>query len=692
MKTVFRRIGLLIIALLASATSQAQLVIESSTGPITALEISRFKSCMQTFPIPTWGGSNNWVRGCGRSGIRACGIMYEATNDVAILDLMIKFSDACLAARNDLAPSSVGGQARLWTGNIDPVWLFTDRGETPNAGTEQGAVVGHLAYCARLILETPSIWNVTVPIGDPKGYGRTYKERALKYIRECDYAVDSFLLRYFIKASESNHIYYPPAPNTEKPGQISPWNRSGHVLIGLTELVVCHLLLGDDPARIAKYDGVIKPNIDWFKSAWRPNTSRSGTNCVLFGYVGFSGVEDTNHFAYDCESTWEVFNSGRYGLTLDDLKRFANTYFDVVLATTHDGGYYAGRIDGTTTTSDPSSHDYGDKYVRSEYIYLTKYRPDQFERVLNITRTQGRISNSAPEFTARLLAEKQRRYEETTPVAAPTFSPAGGTYTATQFVTLNTATGGAGIRYTLDGSTPSSTMGTLYTGPVTISSSATLKAMAYKSGMSDSSVSSANYVINSGTKQNQTITFPALPSKTVGAADFSPGATASSGLTVSYTSSNPAVATIVNGLIHVVGAGTSTITASQAGNATYNAAAPVSRTLTVGTSVTYYKIKVVNNPNYVLNASATPANGVNVNVYSANGTNNQLWQIVDVGSGYVKIVPRLNAAYCLDCSDTPANGVNVQLWTYSGNTRQQWLRTDLGNGAYKITVRANATY
>jgi len=88
-------------------------------------------------------------------------------------------------------------------------------------------------------------------------------------------------------------------------------------------------------------------------------------------------------------------------------------------------------------------------------------------------------------------------------------------------------------------------------------------------------------VIVASSKQNQTITFPAISSKVLGDADFNPGATASSGLPVSYSSSNTAVATIVSGNIHIVGAGTSTITASQAGNSTYNAAPDVTQTLTV---------------------------------------------------------------------------------------------------------------
>ncbi|MFZ4856532.1 MAG: C10 family peptidase [Desulfuromonadaceae bacterium] len=85
----------------------------------------------------------------------------------------------------------------------------------------------------------------------------------------------------------------------------------------------------------------------------------------------------------------------------------------------------------------------------------------------------------------------------------------------------------------------------------------------------------------SGSYNPQTITFNAIPTQTYGTADFDPGATASSGLTVTYTSSNTAVATIVSGRIHIVGAGTSTITAKQGGDATtWQAATDVLRTLT----------------------------------------------------------------------------------------------------------------
>jgi hypothetical protein len=86
------------------------------------------------------------------------------------------------------------------------------------------------------------------------------------------------------------------------------------------------------------------------------------------------------------------------------------------------------------------------------------------------------------------------------------------------------------------------------------------------------------------TGASQTITFASLTPATLSTADYSPGATASSGLTVTYTSSNPCVASIVSGNIHIIGAGATTITASQSGGGNYTAATSVDQTLVVQSS------------------------------------------------------------------------------------------------------------
>ncbi len=57
------------------------------------------------------------------------------------------------------------------------------------------------------------------------------------------------------------------------------------------------------------------------------------------------------------------------------------------------------------------------------------------------------------------------------------------------------------------------------------------------------------------------LTFPEITVKAYGDADFNPGATVDKGFPVAYTSNRPSVATIVNGQIHIVGAGSATITA-----------------------------------------------------------------------------------------------------------------------------------
>jgi hypothetical protein len=94
---------------------------------------------------------------------------------------------------------------------------------------------------------------------------------------------------------------------------------------------------------------------------------------------------------------------------------------------------------------------------------------------------------------------------------------------------------------------------------------------------------------------SQTITFSTITAKTYGIADFDPAATASSSLPVTYTSNNPAVATIVSNMIHIVGAGICTIFANQPGNSVYQAAPQVSRNVSVyGKELTISGVTVSN--------------------------------------------------------------------------------------------------
>ncbi|MFZ5630823.1 MAG: Ig-like domain-containing protein [Spirochaetota bacterium] len=85
--------------------------------------------------------------------------------------------------------------------------------------------------------------------------------------------------------------------------------------------------------------------------------------------------------------------------------------------------------------------------------------------------------------------------------STPTYSPIAGVFGATQNVAISTATGGATICYTANGTDPTCLMGvcttgTTYAGSVSISTDSTLKALACLNGYTDSAINAGNYVID----------------------------------------------------------------------------------------------------------------------------------------------------------------------------------------------------
>ncbi|MBQ0115264.1 MAG: chitobiase/beta-hexosaminidase C-terminal domain-containing protein, partial [Bacteroidales bacterium] len=96
--------------------------------------------------------------------------------------------------------------------------------------------------------------------------------------------------------------------------------------------------------------------------------------------------------------------------------------------------------------------------------------------------------------TSMLLPELYRKQSATPQtVATPTFSPAEGTFTKAQSVTISCETEGATIHYTTDGTTPDA-QSNEYSSAITVSETTTIKAIAIKDGVS-SEVASATYTI-----------------------------------------------------------------------------------------------------------------------------------------------------------------------------------------------------
>ena len=116
------------------------------------------------------------------------------------------------------------------------------------------------------------------------------------------------------------------------------------------------------------------------------------------------------------------------------------------------------------------------------------------------------------------------------------------------------------------------------------------------------------------------LTFKTLGIKTYTDADFAPGAKAGLGETITYTSSNTGVATIINGMVHITGAGNTVITAGLSANSNYSTVPAIPQALTVNKAVQTISFAPIPNQvkgsQYDLSA-VTSSSGLPVNLASA---------------------------------------------------------------------------
>jgi hypothetical protein len=152
-----------------------------------------------------------------------------------------------------------------------------------------------------------------------------------------------------------------------------------------------------------------------------------------------------------------------------------------------------------------------------------------------------------------------------------------------------------------------------------------------------------NVIESSCTNQAQTITFkPFNSNQNVGDPDFNLSASASSGLPITYTSSNPNVAVIIGNTVHIVGAGSATITAAQAGNTMY-APSSTTQNLTIAGAVSNAVLQVLDgstilqNNGAALNIGSAPINTQTLNktiIIKNIGANNLIISSISATPGF----------------------------------------------------------
>ena len=261
-----------------------------------------------------------------------------------------------------------------------------------------------------------------------------------------------------------------------------------------------------------KISGLKKPLFDKMMYTMVRNLELEGESNVLLANT--SSFALVHHFDYDKTKT--LINSG-------DTKQNVYTYFigkefigeGTTLDTPENFKAEAGNGQVTLSWTAPAgkvtkyqvSKDNGSSWT--DVINETSYT---YTDLINGTAYQFKVRAVNEVGEGRIASIGAMPFDSSTMQTAetPVFSPNGGTFTEAQTVTISSATEGASIYYTTDGSQPD-TSSTPYRQPVTVNETTTIKAIAVKADMNNSTVASATFTINKGASdQMQKVSNPVI--------------------------------------------------------------------------------------------------------------------------------------------------------------------------------------
>ncbi|OBT86178.1 hypothetical protein VE02_05770 [Pseudogymnoascus sp. 03VT05] len=380
----------------------ASIKVTSFDGPVTKEELDSFSNYVATLQPAKDNVGNNWAQGHSGEETKAMGIVYQISGRQPVLDKMLSYCDAVLSERNDIAAKPVG-QHKIWTGDIAPVWPNDPSTKVIITGGEQGDPVGHLASCANLILGNKALYSQAVTIGDKNHYGRTYLERAQTYLTQADKAMSGHILSRLLDLSNGNKMYFAKG-SPYKGGQAVPWNQQMMFNYAFQNLVAAHTILGDNPALVSKYKSIMAANLKWFFTGGGSTTKKSkqGNPIYVWNYaMDQNNVEDSNHASLDINGFYRAFVDGNWAITAEQMKPFANVLIDVM---TLGNGQYAGTTDGKCA----SGNGICTNYIRSGFLLVSEFRPDQYKAMMGADFKEGGTIGKVDLFSRFLLVKHRR--------------------------------------------------------------------------------------------------------------------------------------------------------------------------------------------------------------------------------------------------------------------------------------------
>lgn len=400
----------------------AQMRVSSLEGPVTRSETDSLLAYISQMEPAASNEKNAWSYGTSGQAVRALSLLNVMNQGAdpgkkrldpdlsrQVIDQMVRFCDAEVAERNDLAPAPIG-QHMIWTKRIDPAWPNSLAKDPLSTGGEQGDMIGNLGNCAIAILRTRAVWSRTVSAGDPHQFGATYLDRARTYVKQADFAVDHHILKGLLDLSHHNHQYF-AADSPYKGGTPVPWNQVMMFNYGFQMLSTAHTLLQDDAARANRYHQIVADNITWFfTDGVQDVTSKQGRPAYNWGYaLPAKGGEDSTHARMDVAGLYMSYFDGSYPVTRDEMTRLANTFTDII---TLGPGSYAGRVDGS---SGSTAHTAPSNKVKNGFLFLAEFRPDMYEEIVShavMIGTQASVSEGSTsggvDLFARALWAKYR--------------------------------------------------------------------------------------------------------------------------------------------------------------------------------------------------------------------------------------------------------------------------------------------
>ena len=243
--------------------------------------------------------------------------------------------------------------------------------------------------------------------------------------------------------------------------------------------------------------------------------------------AGGSGNGSGTVFVLNRASGWKETSLHGFAGSSDGATPLGSLTFDAagnVYGTTEAGGANSFGLYGvvykiaSVVTAAPKFSPAGGAYSAAQTVKITDATPNatiyysinggsptQYKSAITVssseTITAYAISGSLPQSQPA-----KANYQIGTTAGTPWFSPSAGTYTVAQSVTITDAAPGATIYYTTNGNTPT-TSSTKYTGPISVTATETIKALAVASGYTNSAVASAVYTISPITPPTEKILY-----------------------------------------------------------------------------------------------------------------------------------------------------------------------------------------